>query len=306
MKTIFSILALFFYTIVAYPSLNKLVVFGDSLSDNGNLYEYMKHQLPLSPPYYKGRFTNGLVWVELVANHYYPTDANAHLLDYAFGGAGVLEGDDIDDDLFTLRREMDSYFLSHQDKADEKALYIVWIGSNNYLAMPDDIEKSLTEVTTGIKHGLERLASKGAKHVLVVNLPDLGRIPAARDFDSVDVLSYLAKQHNDTLLKNLHELQQTYPDTQWLFFDVNQLFYDIMDHPGEFGFDNTTGTCYEEMAVASSHSILKMVASVKPKLKKDACTGYVFFDPVHPSGLAHQYMTERALQLFELAGVEFK
>ena len=137
MKILIALFFFMFSILASAASLNKLVVFGDSLSDNGNLYEYMKHQLPVSPPYFEGRFTNGPVWVELLMKYYYPTDSNAHLLDYAFGGAGVLENDDddSDDELFTLRREMDSYFLAHQDKADENSLFVVWIGSNNYLAV---------------------------------------------------------------------------------------------------------------------------------------------------------------------------
>ena len=31
---------------------DTMVVFGDSLSDNGNLYRYMWYKLPLSPPYF--------------------------------------------------------------------------------------------------------------------------------------------------------------------------------------------------------------------------------------------------------------
>lgn len=307
MRLFFAIFALFFYCMTSFAALNKLVVFGDSLSDNGNLYEYMKQQLPLSPPYFQGRFTNGPVWVELLVQSYYPEHANEHLFDYAFGGAGVMEGDDVDEDLFTLRREMDSYFLAHQDKADANAMYIVWIGSNNYLAMPDNLDQTITEVTKGIQHGLQRLAEKGAKHILVVNLPDLGKIPAARDFDSVDMLTYLAKNHNEIISHTLEEYKKAYPDVQWLFFDVDQFFTDIMADPASFGITNLYGTCYEEMiASGETRSILKMVSTVRPKEKKDACDGYLFFDPVHPAKTAHEHMALRTKNLFDQSGVTFE
>jgi phospholipase/lecithinase/hemolysin len=310
MKIFLTAFTLFFTTLLsAGTPLDKMVVFGDSLSDNGNLYDYMKHQLPVSPPYFEGRFTNGPVWVELLMRSYYPTTSKEHLFDYAFGGAGVMEDDDGEDGFFTLRREMDSYFISHQDKADENSLYVVWIGSNNYLAIPEgnEIEKSLHDVDVGIQHGLQRLVDKGAKHIMVVNVPDLGRIPLAREFDAVEVLGYLAKQHNDTLQRRVNDLQNAYPDVQWLYFDINVLLHEIMDNPHGYGFTNITDTCYEEAVEhPSANTVLRMVSTAKPSFKNGACKGYLFFDPVHPSGAAHVIMAERTRKMFDESGIMFR
>jgi phospholipase/lecithinase/hemolysin len=286
-----------------------MVVFGDSLSDNGNLYAYLKHQLPVSPPYFSGRFTNGRVWVELLMKAYYPLDSNHHLFDYAFGGAGVMEDDDVGDDLFTLRREMDSYFLANEDKADEHSMYVIWIGANNYLAVPDDLEQSLKDVNTGIQHGLQRLVDKGAKHIMVANLPNLGITPAAKEFDAVEKLAYLSKQHNKMLENSILELQSRHPEVQWIYLDVNVTFEDLINYPAKYGFSNVTDTCYEEASSLdkSPPSILKIVASIKPKMNLGpaACDGYLFFDPVHPSGRAHVLMAESAKLLFDEKGVVF-
>lgn len=304
------VLALFFSTQLVATPLKNMVVFGDSLSDNGNLYEYLKRELPMSPPYFKGRFTNGPVWIELLTAKYYPNDVKGHLLDYAFGGAGILEGDDSDDDevLFTLSREIDSYLLSHQNKADESSLYIVWMGSNNYLAIPDDEAQALYETNIGIVHDLQRLVDKGAKHIMVVNLPDLGKTPAARDFEAVDLLSSLSEKHNAMLSENIALLKKNNPDVQWLLFDVYQIFNDMLASPKDYGFINTTDTCYEEMMSVrhSSRSILSMVSTVKPKANKDACRGYLFFDPVHPSEVAHKVMAQRTKQMLDEAGIQFE
>ena len=310
MKIFLAACTLLFSTLLsAAMPLDKLVVFGDSLSDNGNLYEYMKHQLPVSPPYFEGRFSDGPVWVERLMSSYYPTTMNEHLLDYAFGGAGIMEDDDGESGFFTLHSEMDSYFISHQDKADEHSLYVVWIGSNNYLALPegDEIEKTLKNVDAGIQHGLQRLVDKGAKHIMVINLPDLGRIPLAREFDAVEVLSYLSKQHNDILQKRVNDLQHVHPEVQWIYFDVDVLLHDIMNDPESLGYTNITDTCYEEAAERpSANTVLRMVSTVKPSFKNGACNGYLFFDPVHPSGPTHVIMAERIRKLFEERGVVFQ
>ena len=312
MRILFIVLALCLSTFSTAAPLNKIVVFGDSLSDNGNLYEYMKQALPMSPPYFEGRFTNGPVWIELLTKMYYPDDAEAHLLDYAFGGAGVLEGsDDTDDDdddvLFTLRHEVDSYLVSHQDKADPSSLYVVWMGANNYLAVPEDADEAVYYTNLGIQHDLQRLVDKGAKHIMVVNLPDLGKTPAARDFEAVDLLTLLSKKHNAKLLENLNTFKQNNPDVQWFYFDVNQILDEMLTYPERYGFTNITDTCYDEMLVEpSKKTILSMVSTVKSRVKGNVCEGYLFFDPVHPSEVAHQLMAQTTKDMLDAAGVTFE
>ena len=61
-------------------SFSDIVVFGDSLSDNGNLFR-LTGQPP--PPYFKGRFSNGPVWVERLAA---PLGLDG-ITDFALGGA---------------------------------------------------------------------------------------------------------------------------------------------------------------------------------------------------------------------------
>jgi len=312
MKIISTILALFLSTVVsASTPLSKLVVFGDSLSDNGNLYEYMKRQLPVSPPYYEGRFTNGPAWVEILMESYYQNDSKDHLFDYAFGGAGIME-DDPDDSFFTLSREINTYLLANNDKADPNAMFVVWIGSNNYLAIPEpsEMEKVIQEVNYGILKDLNRLVSKGAKHILVVNIPDLGNIPIAREFNAVEELSYLSKQHNLVLEQNVFDLKNKYPEVQWLYYDINIIFDDMRLFPAKYGFNNVTDTCYEQAAQSLSkrNYVLKMVSTIKANnlLGNNACDGYLFFDPVHPSAPAHVLMAKTTKELFDRNGVNFE
>lgn len=310
MRLFFSVLMLFCSLTVSAASLDKMVVFGDSLSDNGNLYEYMKHQLPLSPPYYEGRFTNGPVWVELLMQSYYPDDHKAHLLNYAFGGAGVAsERDDADDDtLFTLGHEIDSYLLSHDDKADANSMFVVWMGANNYLAIPDDVDQAVDDVISGIRRGLERLIAKGAKHLMVINVPDLGKIPAAVDFDAVDILSQCSLKHNAMLLEMVDQLKLQYPDIDLIAFDVSHMLQEFLDEPNKYGFNNTTDTCYEEMInEPSAKSVLNLASTIHPRksLGSDPCTGYLFFDPVHPSEPTHIVMSARMRDLFAQHDISF-
>lgn len=303
MKITLTFLALIFSTLVSAAPLNKIVVFGDSLSDNGNLYAYMKQQLPLSPPYYEGRFSNGPVWVELLTTGYYSNDASTHLENYAYGGAGVTDDEDA---LFSLNHELDSYFLAHQDKTDEKSLYVIWIGANNYLSLPSPIDESVKTVITGIEQNLKRLADKGAKHILVVNLPDLGLAPAARELEAVAQLTAYTNQHNDALNNSVAELQKIYPDTQFIYFDVNTPFCDMWKNPQNYGFSNVAETCYDTMInPEEAQPLLKMVSMVKLADKNPGCDGFLFFDNIHPSAAAHAIMADRTKLLLLSLGIEF-
>src|SRR3990167_606032 len=224
MRYIFTGLIFLLSGLLEASPLNNIVIFGDSLSDNGNLYEYMQHKLPASPPYYQGRFSNGQVWIEYLSDSYFSTTSTQHLLNYAFGGAGATENPD-SEVLFTLKREIDSYLLAHQERSDPQSLFIVWIGSNDYLGLTDDTinEDILVDVNTSIKHGLQRLAQTGAKYILILNLPDLGRTPAARLFNVSTLLTKYTNQHNARLQQLYHELQQQYPAVRWINYDVDDV-----------------------------------------------------------------------------------
>ncbi len=67
------------------PEINQLYVFGDSLSDVGNVFRATGRQYPASPPYFQGRFANGPVWVEYLADDLkLPRNPSTN---FAFGGA---------------------------------------------------------------------------------------------------------------------------------------------------------------------------------------------------------------------------
>ena len=295
-------------------NLTKFVVFGDSLSDNGNLYAYLKKQLPPSPPYYKGRFSNGYVWVEQLAQQYYPNDWQGHILNYAFGGAGVAtpseDGSNEEDEvMFSLGREIDSYLLAHGDKADDDSLYTIWIGSNNYIASHFNPAKTAKGVIAGIKSKLERLAQRGARHILVLNLPDMGKSPAARAIFSEAELSECTALHNAGLSQLVDNLKQTYPAVDWIYYDVFALFSDATQNPEQYGLTNTTDTCYQSVLSATDESLepaksmLMLTAKFTEKTKP--CTGYMFFDGVHPTAHVHAEIAKLIKQFLDNQALNF-
>ncbi|HEY9660166.1 MAG TPA: SGNH/GDSL hydrolase family protein, partial [Allocoleopsis sp.] len=65
------------------PSINTLYVFGDSLSDTGTVFRATGGLYPSDPPYFQGRYSNGRVWVEYLADYL----AVDRINNFACGGA---------------------------------------------------------------------------------------------------------------------------------------------------------------------------------------------------------------------------
>ena len=48
-------------------SFTEMYIFGDSLSDTGNIFDFTAGNIPPSPPFFEGRFSNRLIWIDYLA-----------------------------------------------------------------------------------------------------------------------------------------------------------------------------------------------------------------------------------------------
>src|SRR5689334_13137046 len=93
-------------------TISEVVFFGDSLTDNGNLYNTVKKLIPKDPPYHKGRFSNGSVWADYMSA-YYNEKYGAQAQNYAVGGATVVWRSIFDGALpYYLQKEVNNYLKS--------------------------------------------------------------------------------------------------------------------------------------------------------------------------------------------------
>src|SRR4051812_8065002 len=110
------------------PPYDNLYVFGDSYCDVGNLFTATGGAVP-SAPYYNGRFSNGLIWVDHVARLLgVPlTPSLSGGTDYAFGGAWVTASQRVGRGAFipSVPQQVELYLRRHGGKADRNAMYIL-------------------------------------------------------------------------------------------------------------------------------------------------------------------------------------
>lgn len=229
---------------------DKIVFFGDSLSDNGNLFWVDFGFLPKSPPYFDGHFSNGNVWSEYVTN-YYTEKKSVETSNYAVGGMTAIFHNPIGGFLpYSLSLSLDNYLLHSIFRDRSHTLFVIWIGGNDYLPGVDNPEKLSTKVVDSIKETIESLIYHGGVNFLVFNLPDLSATPYAQVNDMEEMLSNASRLHNAKLAAAIDEIRNSYKDVNIRLFDVNQLLGGLLKNPDDFNqkyethITNTTSSCF--------------------------------------------------------------
>src|SRR5262245_48131739 len=222
----------------AVASYSNMYVFGDSLSDTGNISYFFGGQIP-QPPYYEGRFSNGPIWIDglaaglgLTVSPSYPGGNN-----YAWGGAVTGPGGGVLPP-YSLLDQRDFFLEDHGGVADPDALYVIWGGGNDVL---DEDSANAPENLGAI---IGDLAAAGAVNFLVPNLPNLGLVPLSLADGTSEVKEQLTLEFNAELAQIIGELSATLP-VNIMTLDVFGLFNEILAAPGDWGYTNWTEPCYE-------------------------------------------------------------
>lgn len=252
-KIITFIFTLFFCTTVFAEDIKQLVVIGDSLSDNGNLYKKLFQIIPKSPPYYAGRFSNGPTWAENLGQYFY----SKKYIDYkivAYGGATAILHN-LKDDKFiapvTLDGEMFEYYAGSLFTDKSKVLYAFWISSNDYLYdEQENLQGLVNDVVEKTIASVEGLAKRGAKNFIILNEPDLARTPFARNHKNAERLHSLTILHNKKLAEEVNNLNKKYPKAKFVLINIYDIFNDLLDNTDKFNkkynqhITNITDSCW--------------------------------------------------------------
>jgi phospholipase/lecithinase/hemolysin len=276
-----------------------LFAFGDSLSDAGNDYFIDGGTDPVSP-YYNGHFSNGKTWVEdlskkLGLGTLRPSLEGGH--DFAFGGAetgptdieGVNPGD--------LFGQVAQYGLKYPQY--QGALYTLDIGGNDIDKALDEFRAgqiSSSEVGTVVAQAetntvdaVETLFGLGARNLLFYEVPDLGLAPHFRAEGTAwqNLAGGLAQSFDQTVLSDLAPLERlglkVYDLPTYADLDL------VVSKPSYFrsqygiAFTNVTDRGWTGNFTDPNSGTLAR-----------GYQGYLFFDSVHPTALAHRLTADIA------------
>ena len=288
---------------------NDIYLLGDSLADQGNLYQASLFTtgagIPANDHYFEGRFANGEVYSGLLAQGLGLTlkRSSAGGNNFAYGGAradyNIVEdpGNGVGFPVglypWSLNRERAAFEARHVNNPN--ALYAVFSGSNDVsdligasarfgLAATKPQSDAAVASTLAV---VDAFKAAGARYVLVPNLPDLGLVPkitslnAVLGFNVSGLATALTARFNDTLDAALNGVT----GVQIIRFDTFSLLGQVYDQPANFGLSNVTGPCYTGFVEPGSPTDT-VCANPQSNL---------FWDAEHPSTAMHAVMANAML-----------
>ncbi len=242
-------------TLAAFGSLaahayDKIIVFGDSYNDVGNLTALAaKYGFVYPPaPYYPGHFSNGPIWIEDVASDWklpmLPSSAGG--TDYAFAGADLLvESTTAGLPTPSVLDEVAEYLAANGGKADPHALYVIEGGGNDILDSTElDAPKLGFEIAKGLHDMETTLRKAGARSFLIPELIDVGQLPAAAlgGPEFVEFASETSIYANEELEREL-AVDTFRPGIEIYRLHVFRTFQAVADSATHFGFTDVTDPC---------------------------------------------------------------
>ena len=233
-----------------------VVSYGDSLSDNGNLYKATGYP---PYPYWNGRFSNGPVTTEQLA-----ASLHSPLVDFAWGGATTGLGNVFDGGTQTSIGALGVPGMIPEVMgtpnsvwtAAPTSLFVVWGGPNDYFQSPTG---SVSTAVGDMLWIIAQIQAAGGQHILVPGMPDLGLTPGHYGDPNATAFSLA---FNQGLLANLPK--------GVTYFDTFGFMHQVVNNPGAYGFNDVTDPCFNAVA--------QTVCSTPNQ--------YLFWDGVHPTTAA--------------------
>jgi outer membrane lipase/esterase len=255
------------------------VVFGDSLSDDGNISIASGY-----PSIMKFTTNPGQIVDENLASHYGLTLAPSLLggTDYAWGGAGILNNDPGTPAGVPLISTQIQTYLAANPKLNPHTLYSVLGGANDifYAATLASMNlETSTQAGTAVETAAQEevtliggLKAAGARYIIVYNLPDIGITPLAASEGPAGQAAFTALSEGfNTILNSWLGVIGTNIVPVNLF----SLVHEVAAAPQAYGFTNaTTPACTTASSLNCTPATL-----VAP----NAASTYLFADSVHPT-----------------------
>ncbi|WP_050652551.1 SGNH/GDSL hydrolase family protein [Vibrio coralliirubri] len=264
--------------------INRIVTFGDSLSDTGNLFNGSQWVFPNADSWFLGHFSNGLVWTEYLAKA-----KDVPLYNWAVGGAAGTN------QYVTLTGVYDqvtsylTYMKVAKNYRPENSLFTLEFGLNDFM----NYNREVADVKADFSSALIRLTESGANNILLFTLPDATKAPQFKYSTEQEIIKVRGKilEFNQFIKAQAEYYQGMGKNV--VLFDASKLFASITDNPEQHGFRNASDACLD-INRSSAADYLK-----SHSLTNDCSTygsdSYVFWGVTHPTTATHKYIADHIL-----------
>ncbi len=265
-----------------------LVVFGDSLSDQGNFYLATGGALPPSPLYSSGRFSNGPLWIERLASALDEPTALPSLIggtNYAFNGARAVGASPYGTP--DLVAQVDTYLLANGGEANPDDVFVLWAGANDiFFGAASGEVNFVPHAVQAISGAIRDLHDAGARNIVVLDLPLLGQTPFFNtDAGTSSAFNSLTTAFNSLLSAELQSLRCELRRIRLADIKVSRLFQAVTRTPRLFGLRN----------VVDSSTLFDPVSGLGYSLAPNVDPNhYLFWDSIHPTTQGHKIIAAYA------------
>ena len=284
-------------------SIPSLAVFGDSLSDPGNLFALTQtNNVPPSydvdavlvpnSAYAEGghHLSNGSTWIEDLARSRalsrYADAAwrvgGSNAANYAVAGARAR---DAGAPIPSFSVQVGRFLQDGGGSAPAQTLYVVEFGGNDIRdALISGDPSAVASAVQAVSENIGTLYQAGARRFLVLNSANVGLIPSVRAFGPAAsaFADELSQQFNIGLSNALAGLSNQYVDIRILQFDLYSAITNIHGNPSAFGLTEVDAPC------------------ITPDVAPYKCTDpdqYLFWDGVHPTKVVHAMIGQQVEQV---------
>lgn len=267
-----------------------------------------------------GRFTNGKLVTDILSGLVGLPELLPAYLDSRFQGkqmltgasfasaaAGYYDSTSLSLNVLTLGQQVE-YFRQYKGRIANMVgafnaseiisggLFGISMGTNdfalNYYMNPILSEEySVTQFQDLLLHSLsafvQSIYTEGARRLAVIGLPPFGCLPSQITIHNVmgntciDEYNDVAVSFNQKIVLLLETLKPRFPGLTMIYIDIYDKLFDIIQHPGAYGFEQTRTGCCGTGLIETTY----MCNSETPTCP-DA-SKYVFWDSVHPT--SHVY-----------------
>lgn len=250
-------------------AVNSLLVFGDSLSDVGNIFTATGGTFPAAP-YYQGRFSNGPIWVDTLASNLgVPATTPSLVLgsNFAFGGSRVNSPADFGGQTVPAFSTIAGGYALAVPAISPDTLVTIWIGSNDFLNAATTTPNPVA-MAQSVQTAMTQLVAKGARQFALLNIAPIGNTPDVAAFGPLATAALNAGvQQYNSLLAGVAANVDALPGVSVAYVDTYALFEGIIASPASYGLTNLTSPALANPLGNPSE--------------------YLWWDTVHPTAVAH-------------------